>query len=196
MASNECRPLAAISNLSTRSMQSSNPIDSHKFEQLAVTEKEPYGSTTRPAKDEMSPSIYVTVIETAQGYGSYGSYGMTTVPCYEMDMDAKIVEVHEEDGIFKGSGSGYDVTDRRDEELDTSEEIVLEESGKDSCTETHWHIEHASLYRDLLACNDDFILPFESAARDVGEDVWSTAATICDEDQDDLYAALAESSWT
>jgi len=210
MSPQEHKAIATISKLPPHSIQSSIAIVSDEFEQLALPEKDPYGNTSKFTIDDMSQSSYVAVVEISQEHNSYAA---TTVSCQHADVVLMELTSDDEDGSLIVPGRGYDMTARKHAALNTTDEIILEISEGDYLVGIYSDTECTCPYKDLLACNGmsftqlntkaqlidpegDFILPFESVARDDGEDMWSTTATICADDQDNIHTAVAESCWT
>ncbi|KAK0107016.1 hypothetical protein ONS95_003730 [Cadophora gregata] len=195
MASEDGRSLTPASNLPPHSTQLSFTVEelSHEIEQVLMSEKGSDENPSRHVKVEMSPSIYVTVHQISEGHASYG---VTTMPCQDKDMELMEAEPHDGDSIVIASKSEYNKTTHQGAEFDKTDELLLEESEgdfwTDACLDTEYYY---SSYKDLLACNGSFTLPLDNLIGFIDGETWLTTATICDEDQDALHAALAETSW-
>ena len=210
MTRQERKALTTISDLTEHPRQSSIAIISDELEQLAVLDNDSYGNTRKVLRGETSQATYVAVIEISEGHISYSA---KTAPLQHADLGVVELTSHDEDESLIIPRPGYDITARNHEGPNASDEIIPDSSDGDILVGVHSDTETAYPYKELLTCNGmsfnwldtkaqlidpegDFKLPFEPAAREVSEDMWSTTATICADDQDNIYTAMAEDYWT
>ncbi|KAG4434081.1 hypothetical protein IFR05_010441 [Cadophora sp. M221] len=195
MAPKERKPLTSILNSLPLPKPSSNVTTLVQIEQPVSTEKSLYAYTITLPLDEIPLPTSGTVIE-AQHSGI--SYDMTTEQCHQVDTGTLWLTSYDNNGSLNDPGPepGYDMTVHQDHELDMFDDLTLEENEQGFWVYDYTDTEHNCPYRDLLARNGDFRLPLALAGAGEEEDSWSTTATICAEDQEDLQDALKESSWT
>ncbi|CZT45279.1 uncharacterized protein RSE6_05575 [Rhynchosporium secalis] len=198
MASRDAILLSMISDISLHSIRPLKPITSFQPIQ-PVTAVSPYGNTSNFARDDLEAEALANTIELFQSNAANGALanGTATDQCRQFDLDIPdAISLMGENDLVDNPEQSYNMTARTHDTSDPPNGMILERPEKVDCLDDCSSVKRSCPYQYLLVSNGNFTLPMRPADTKRDVETWSSAATICDEDHDDLQTVVKDNSST